>query len=75
MPSPGVSFLNDFSKTPTFEFRNALRHALVCKRKVALRLGELGDGAMSSESFASTDFVPDSQSPYIAGGTLITDAD
>jgi uncharacterized LabA/DUF88 family protein len=34
----------DFSKTTTFEFRNALHRALVCKRKVALRLGELGDG-------------------------------
>jgi uncharacterized LabA/DUF88 family protein len=33
----------DFSKTVTFDFRNALHHALVCKRKVALRLGELSD--------------------------------
>ena len=34
----------DFSKTPVFEFRNALHRALICKRKVALRLGELADG-------------------------------
>jgi uncharacterized LabA/DUF88 family protein len=34
----------DFSKTPIYGFRKALHHALVCKRKVALRLGELSDG-------------------------------
>ncbi len=29
-------------------------------------------GATASQSFASPDFVPDSRSPYIAGGTLVT---
>ena len=32
-------------------------------------------GAKSTESFASPDFVPDSSSPYIAGGTLITETE
>ncbi len=34
----------DFGKTPLFAFRTALHRALICKRKVALRLGELSDG-------------------------------
>lgn len=32
----------DFSKTDTFRFRTELHRQLLCKRKVALRLGELG---------------------------------
>lgn len=31
----------DFSRTPVYRFRNELHRELVCKRKVALRLGEL----------------------------------
>jgi uncharacterized LabA/DUF88 family protein len=31
----------DFSRTPVYQFRNELHRELVCKRKVALRLGEL----------------------------------
>jgi uncharacterized LabA/DUF88 family protein len=34
----------DFSTSPTSVFRTALHRALICKRKVALRLGELRDG-------------------------------
>jgi uncharacterized LabA/DUF88 family protein len=33
----------DFSKTETYAFRSALLAELICKRKVALRLGELAD--------------------------------
>jgi glucan phosphoethanolaminetransferase (alkaline phosphatase superfamily) len=29
-------------------------------------------GALSSQSYASADFIPDIHSPYIAGGTLVT---
>jgi len=34
----------DFGKSAMCEFRTELHRALVCKRKVALRLGELNDG-------------------------------
>jgi len=34
----------DFRRTATYAFRTELHCALVCKRKVALRLGELSDG-------------------------------
>jgi len=33
----------DFSRTQTYAFRSALLEQLICKRKVALRLGELAD--------------------------------
>lgn len=33
----------DFGRTPLYVFRTELHRALVCKRKVALRLGELSD--------------------------------
>ena len=33
----------DFAKTDTHQFRTALLDELVCKRKVAVRLGELAD--------------------------------
>jgi glucan phosphoethanolaminetransferase (alkaline phosphatase superfamily) len=32
-------------------------------------------GALPSESFASTQFVPDLKSPHIAGGTLVSGMD
>lgn len=35
----------DFRKTDAYRFRVQLHHELVCLRKVALRLGELHDGA------------------------------
>jgi hypothetical protein len=35
----------DFRKTEAYRFRVELHHELVCLRKVALRLGELHDGA------------------------------
>lgn len=35
----------DFSRTPVYHFRNELHRELVCKRKVALRLGELLEDA------------------------------
>lgn len=35
----------DFSKTRLYHFRNELHRELVCKRKVALRLGELMEGS------------------------------
>ena len=34
----------DLGATPMYVFRTELHRALVCKRKVALRLGELSDG-------------------------------
>ena len=34
----------DFRRTATYAFRTQLHRALVCKRRVALRLGELSDG-------------------------------
>jgi uncharacterized LabA/DUF88 family protein len=41
--SPITGRAIDFSKVPTYQFRKALHHELVCLRKVALRLGELSD--------------------------------